>query len=492
VPALPGTEAALALGIAHVIIQENLTSGFVDRTVSGFDSLVADGRQYKGFKQLVLESYSPEAVSEITGVDAQRIVSLARDFAGAGRPVAFAGRGMGHTPGSVLDVIAVHALNALVGNINDDGGIWTLPEPDYIDWPELAMDRTASEGIQKGRVDGAGSGGTPHTRYLLNRLVSGKAEYPIQALLVSEANPAYSLPDTKAFQEALDAIPFVVSFSSFMDETAMQADLILPNHVYLERAEDVPAPVGFHKPLIGFSRPVVEPLYNTRHVGDVILSIAKALDGPVAEAFSWSDYESCLRQTMGSRWAALTRNGYWWNAGYRPGAENFDTVSGKFEFISMAPGTGGDAEAITPRYQPVEPEGDESKFPLVLIPYETLRLSCGYIGSPPFMMKAVPDTVLKGNAGLVEVNPETAVSLRLDEGDEAVIETPRGSASVKVHLNDGARPGFVFMPRGLGHTAYDDYLAGKGVNVHELMGPVEDSVSGLDAAWGIRANLTKA
>jgi len=73
-----------------------------------------------------------------------------------------------------------------------------------------------------------------------------------------------------------------------------------------------------------------------------------------------------------------------------------------------------------------------------------------------------------------------------------VIETPKGRAAVKVHVYDGARPGCVFMPRGLGHTAYDDYLAGKGVNVHELMGPVEDPVSGLDAAWGIRANLTKA
>ena len=48
------------------------------------------------------------------------------------------------------------------------------------------------------------------------------------------------------------------------------------------------------------------------------------------------------------------------------------------------------------------------------------------------------------------------------------------------------------MPRGLGHTAYDEYLTNKGVNVNELMGPMEDPVSGLDAAWGIRAKLIKA
>ncbi len=477
VPARPGSEAALALGMAHVIIKEKLASGFEGLADT-------DGRQYEGFKQLVLESYSPETVSGLTDIDAGRIVSLAREFAGAKHPVALAGRGTGRMSGSVSDIMAVQALNALVGNINKEGGVWALPEPDYIDWMAPEMDRTASEGIQKGRADGAGGAGALNTRYLLNRLASGKAGYPLQALLVSEANPAYSLPGAKAFRETLDAIPFVVSFSSFMDETAMQADLILPNHVYLERLEDVPAPLGFHKPLIGFSRPVVEPLYDTRHTGDAILAIAEAMGGPVVKAFPWSDYKSCLGQTIGSRMTTLMRNGYWWNAAYVPCSpeEGVETGTGRLEFPSAMSG-----------YQEVVPEGDTSSFPkLVLIPYETLRLSSGYIGSPPFMMKAVPDTVLKGDSGLVEINPETADSLGLGEGDEAVIETPRGRAAVKVHLYDGAPPGFIFMPRGLGHTAYDDYLAGKGVNVHELMGPVEDSVSGLDAAWGIRANLTKA
>jgi len=53
-------------------------------------------------------------------------------------------------------------------------------------------------------------------------------------------------------------------------------------------------------------------------------------------------------------------------------------------------------------------------------------------------------------------------------------------------------PGLVAMPKGLGHTAYDKFLAGKGVNFNTLVGPVEDPASGHDAAWGIRANLSKA
>jgi anaerobic selenocysteine-containing dehydrogenase len=70
-----------------------------------------------------------------------------------------------------------------------------------------------------------------------------------------------------------------------------------------------------------------------------------------------------------------------------------------------------------------------------------------------------------------------------------MLKTPIGRAEVRVYHNDGIMPGLVAMPRGLGHTAYDHYLADKGINVNRLIGPVEDPASGLDAAWGIRAKL---
>jgi anaerobic selenocysteine-containing dehydrogenase len=99
---------------------------------------------------------------------------------------------------------------------------------------------------------------------------------------------------------------------------------------------------------------------------------------------------------------------------------------------------------------------------------------------------------LKGNDLLVEVNPQTATSYGLKEGQHAKLSTPRGEVRVRVHLYEGVRPGVVAMPQGLGHTAYDRFLAGKGVNFNELIGPVADPASGLDAAWGIRAQLKSA
>ena len=163
---------------------------------------------------------------------------------------------------------------------------------------------------------------------------------------------------------------------------------------------------------------------------------------------------------------------------------SFDTVSGKFEFIN--PDTGS-----MPQFKPVSIEGDERLYPLVLIPYDTIRLANGYIGDPPFAIKTVEDTVLKGEHVFVEINPKTARSAGLNEGQRVLLSTPKGKAEVKIHFFEGIMPGIIALPRGLGHTAYDDYLAGKGINFNTLIGTVEDPDSGMDAAWGIRAKLSK-
>ena len=136
--------------------------------------------------------------------------------------------------------------------------------------------------------------------------------------------------------------------------------------------------------------------------------------------------------------------------------------------------------------------GDEQTFPLILMPYDSMRLASASIANTPFMTKTVPETELKGNDGLVEINPKTADALGLAEGRFAQLRTPGGTARVRVHLSQRVAPGMIAMPTGLGHTAYDKFLAGKGVNYNELAVQVVDPASGLDAAWGVRANLTKA
>lgn len=474
----PGTEADLALAMAGVIIERGrYHKEFVRNHIQGFDAFTA----------MLKERYAPKAVAAVTGVDADTIARTALAFAGAKRPLAIYGKGKGYLPGNLKEALAVHALNALVGNINQTGGVFAMPAYDYFSWPEVKTDAAAAAGLGTSRLDGAGSAGYPYVRHLVNRLIEGAVKSPgaLQALLVADANPCHDLPDTAKVRAAFDKIPFIVSFSSFFDETAVLSDLILPNHVYLERYQDVPVMTGTIRPTVGLCRPVVAPLLNTRHTGDVVIQIARALKGPVAEAFPWPDYESCLQQTFDDRWELMLDKGVW--AGDAPSApkrNGFNTASDKLILMNAA------LEAIYTADAPA-PAGSEGSYPWLLMPYDSIRLTGRNVGEPPFMMKIVPDTVLKKQDGFVGVNPEVASQMGLAEGQSALLTTPVSTVTVCVHLDDGVMPGILSMPRGLGHSVYGPYLAGKGVNVNQLIASVEDPASGLDAVWGIRAKLIK-
>ena len=475
IPVNPGTEYALALGLAHVIIRESLyRNDFVQAGSLGFIK----------FRDLVLSSYSPDSVEKITGIKTELIESLAADFAKSAKPVAICGRGQGKTQSSLGELLAVQALNALAGNIGKEGGVFAVSDPAYNAWPVYQADEEGAAGIKKERIDGAGSAKFGYAKSLTNRFAGAvNSGSSVNLLFVLESNPVYSIPDTKAVKEAFKKIPFIVSLSSFMDDTALNSDLILPNHVYLERYEDVPATAGLSKPVVSLARPVVSPQFNTKHAGDVILLIAKEIGPPVADAFPWDDYQACLEETAGDKWKMLNDEGFSSDPAFT--AQVVSAAPGKFDL------SGGIAD-LSILFAPATPEGDPKAYPLFLLPYDSFRIANGYIGDPPFVIKTVEDTVLSGKDILVEINPATAKANGLSAGSYATLKTPKGSARVKINLFDGIMPGLVAMPRGLGHTAYDNYLAGKGINVNELIGTVEDPASGLDAASGIRANLIKA
>jgi len=499
---IPGTEGELALGLAHVIIRESLyDSEFIETAAAGFENWTDEsGRARQGFREMVLENYAPEKVSRITGVPQGTIEDLARRFAQADKKVAIFGRGQGSLPGSIREGLAVHALNALVGSIHKAGGVSMVSDPDFAKWPEINMDETASRSRQQPRIDGAGGERFPYSRYLLTMLPeiinAASGDSPVKALLVSEANPLYTLPDTATARKAFDRIPLIISFSTFMDETAAYADYILPNHSNLERLQDVPSPEGLPYSVIGLSKPAVKPLYDTRHIGDVVINMAKALGGFIEDAFPWDNYDAFLKEALSDHWRQLNSRGF--VEIRQPSSElapyEFATASAKFEFLpSTGNNSGGDEPAAWPQSAPVAIEGDTQGFPLVLIPYDSIRLASRHIANAPFMTKIIDDTVLKKQLVSVEINPQTAGRLGLREGDTAELSTPRGNAVVRVHLQEGIQPNLLAMPRGLGRWGFPDdwYINEKGVNFNDLIGPRPDPLSGRDTAWGIRAQLTR-
>ena len=185
-------------------------------------------------------------------------------------------------------------------------------------------------------MDGGPAESLRRINQLSSAILSGKG-YPLNALFVLESNPLYTLADSKTIKEAFDKIPFVVSLSSFMDETAQYADLLLPNHIYLERLEDAPTPMGFPKPVVSLSKPVFKPQLNTKHAGDTLILLAKELGGGVAEAFPWDNFEASFEQAMGDKLPALQKKGFWVSPTNLPDwTAPFKTPSGKFQFAAAA------------------------------------------------------------------------------------------------------------------------------------------------------------
>lgn len=501
-PARPGTEGLLALGIGHVIVRDGLYNrDFIDNFSFGFEDWTDEsGDTRQGYKALVLNNYAPAHVADLTGINAADIESVARSFANAKTAVAVSGRGQGRGgAGGIDESLAVTSLNALKGNINRPGGIRAVAELDYLSWPEMNVDLTASKGRQQPRVDGAGTDRYPNTRYLINQLPdvinSADGDCPVQALLVANANPLYTMADPEAAKKAFSRIPFIANFSSIMDETALYSDILLPDHYFLEKIQDVPSPTGVTPPVIGLAKPVIKPLYDTRHMADTIITLAKSFGGFIDNAFPWEDYPTFLEQTLVDVWSDLNEKGYWINENDapKPWLEAFNTGSRKYEFYPAALAN-EDGQVPDPKVLEGKKTlpGNENEYPLVLIPCDSLRLTSGMVAASPFMMKTVEDKVLSGNDGFVEINPDTAARLGLSEGGRAVLKTLTGSARVRVHLSSGIMPGVVALPHGLGHWAPDIYTNGKGINVNTLIGDVPDPVSGMSMAWGARASLKKA
>jgi anaerobic selenocysteine-containing dehydrogenase len=525
----PGTEAALALGMAHVIIKEKLYSKeFIKNHSFGFfDWLDEKGAEHKGFSGIVLGKYSPENVENITGIKRGIIIEVARKFASARAPIALAGRGKGTFPGSLYEFMTVHALNALKGRVNNKGGTLITDDVPLAPWADVEYDSVANNGLTKERLDRAGTLQYPFTRSLIHKfteVIHGSHSSPVDTLLLCSANPVYTMPDNQSFIEALAKIPFIVSFSPFMDETSMMADLILPDHSHLEKMVDIVRPPGIQYPCYALSQPVVKPLYRTRHSGDVIISLAKRIGGSVARSFQWAHFEEALKERVSGlyeagknkvSWDDVTKHGYWYiprdSLSERP--DIFKTPSNKFEFFSteielalkaysrgksfddalvdLGISTKGD-EVYMPHYEEIKSHGDKNEYPLLLLPVEFINLATGWIGNPPFLNKTLFDHQIKRGDLFVEVNPKTASRYDLTEGSRAMLQSPKGELSVRIHLFDGAMPGVIFIPFGLGHTAYDKYLKGKGVNPNEIIDPIEDPLSGQPVWWNTRVKVIKA
>lgn len=522
----PGTDGALALGLAHVLIRDGLVNRqFIRDHTLGFDAWTdSAGRSHIGFKDLVLSSYAPTSVAETTGVAADTIERLAHEFAAHQPGVAVVGRGASAHTNGVYNVLAIHALNALIGSIDVPGGVLVQRTPPFASWPEPELDDVARLGLRRPRFDLDGGDVPPFAdsqlSTLAERLERGQP-YPLKALFFYYTNPLFSAPAPDRLRAAFQKVPLLVSFSPFMDESTAVSDLVLPDHTYLERWQlDVISPsVGF--PLFSIRQPVVEPLHDTRSTGEVLIQIARAIDGTVGRSFPESELDmikhlvrgvqesklgSIWAQDFDEFWKKLLTAGGWWNSPYsfaewdNPLGE-WDSVlatpSGRYEFFCtrlderLAVSDRRD-EACVPHYEPIRPTEDGSEFPFVLVSYKTMTHAEGRGANQPHLQEVFGVQFDRCWGPWVEIHPDDAHTLGVEDEDDVWLRSPAGQVRVKAVVHDGTHPGTVNVPFEYGHTAYGRWAAGRGENVNPLATSAQVSLSGGTAWFDGRVAITKA
>jgi anaerobic selenocysteine-containing dehydrogenase len=524
VPVRPGTYGTLAMGIAYVLLKEGLYDAQrVNDQVIGLEDFEDEtGHVVPGLRKLVLRHGRTEDVAQRTGVPSETIVRLAKSFGSMRRPVAVWDQAVSWRSGGLADALAIHALNVLTGAIGRTGGVLVQPP-----LPLPALDGGPG-------VAGVAPPALTSTDWAARVVSGGSPE--LKALFLYYANPVASAPDTAEVTKALERIPLVVSFSPFLDETARYAHLILPDHTYLERWQDAPAPSSVPIPVWGLVQPMIPPLHDTRATGDVVLQLASRLGGEVGAQFPWTKVEDLVQER--GRALAVARGGSvfvpsfrrdemreleargWWLPHGLSGDQFWDSLrqsggwfdpyydyndrSAESQFpggkIRVFPGEArkrlastvpGLEEGFLPLEKASVPARAEAAHPLRLVPFRVMTLASGSTALMPWLLETLG--VLTGDAWdtWAEVNPETGRRLGLSSGQMVRIESEAGSFRARLRYFVGAQPDVVNVPYGL-HTAVEGWGSCRGSNPLAAVGGRRDATTGLPDWFSTRVRVVPA
>ena len=324
----------------------------------------------------------------------------------------------------------------------------------------------------------------PAARIVLGHMGHGNIVYINAAIDVAARNPnvfleTSGMPMHSKIREAVERVPYIVSFASFLDETSSLADLILPDHSFLEGVTDALPESGSEKAVISVAGPVMKPLWDTRASGDVLLEVSRKLQTPLN--LPWQTYSEMVQATlmpMGEEaWSTAQKQSGWW--GELPAA-----VAAKPTPPGGGPGGpgGNDGKATPVKYVAATFNGDASEFPFHFLPYASAAMLDGSLAHLPWLQE-MPDPLTSAMwSSWVEINPKTAEKLGIHLADMVEVTSTAGTVRVPAFINPALAPDIVAMPAGQGHSTFTRYASNRGANPIEILAPVMQSETGT-VAW---------
>lgn len=438
----PGTDATLALAMLHVILGEGRHDrAFVARWCHGFDDLARH-----------VAPFTPAWAAAQSGVPADDVARAARLYADG--PSAFvSGHGIDAFSNGVQTFRAFHALVAVTGNLDRPGGNLRVKRPrgfrSYIDLlhdPALRLEpEVEARTIGADRFPlWAGPDGWQtacHNPSAIEAILTGRP-YPVRALYLSGVNIAVTYPDTRRTMAALRALDFFAAVGHTMTPTAALADVVLPKTTGLEEEEVSLDPAG---PCVSYTRPVAEPRGEARSDFEIATALADRLEArglPARRFLPWPTKRAFNQAVLGENgisFAELERSGYA-RFPYALGdfeTDGFRTPTGRIELRSETlAGLGLDA---LPTYRPPRRAGPDADYPVTLLTgaREKIYHHSRY-RDHGWARKVSPWPRL-------EIHPDTAAGLGLDDEDWVEIGTPAGpgSCALRLRVTRDTAPGVV-------------------------------------------------
>ena len=458
-PINPGTDAALALGMMHVIVNENLfDADYVSRYTVGFEELKARAQQYP-----------PEKVADWTGISADDIRKLAREYATERPSVIRVNYGIQRSEGGGMAMRAVTMLPCLTGSWKEVGGGLQLSlsgsyglNKEALEMPEL-MQKALGRPARTVNMVQLGS--------VLNKLSGPLTAPPIQALFVYSSNPAAVCPDHNQVVRGLKRPDlFTVVHEQFFTDTTDYADIVLPattffehkelqtayGHYYLQVSDQAMDPVGECRSNVELFRALAERMgFEDECFRETVDSmIDRALESPnprlrgitrdrlEREHFIRLNFESGTNHVGTDAFVRPPEQSSAKNANpFLPFAEgNFPTPSGKAEFYSETLKRQGvdPVVAFTPPNESRHGSGSKAAgFPLELLarkPDNHLNTSFANLPSVRAMEPWIGD---------LEMHPTDAEARGVRDGDRIRAFNLRGEIVLKARVDGSVRPGVV-------------------------------------------------
>ena len=434
----PGTDYALLLGIANCLVNNGYYDHeFAARYISGLP-------EFKSF----LAPYTPEWAAGECGIAATEIETFCREL-NEDRPkvIIHPGWMLARYRDSFYASRMIHILNALLGSIEQPGGLFYPKGPKDAGKSGLKSLASLVPAVNEERADGCGSRypqwdkGAGMLQTALEAIDTGEP-YPVKAYFVHRHNPFIAMPDTREQRRILDKLDLLVAVDVNFSETAWFADVILPESTFIERDSILRTEKGL-KPGFGRRQQCVKPQNNTKAGWEIYLELARRLGK--GEYFPFKSIEDIWQyqlQDTGLTSADFDAKGFvklsdkaiW----YDRDQLKFGTESGKIELVNPKWEAMG-VPSLAPYVPPVTP------------PSGSLRLLFGRTGYQAHgMHQNNPILCDLLDTNRLWINPIAASRIGIKDGDLVTVANGDQQGQIAAYVTDRIHPEAVFMLHGFG------------------------------------------